>query len=129
MKPYLAIGSFLLIPLCACTPLAPIQAGATAAVMVEDYTEDPEQDAQEQSLLEGIDDVLSGPMNMLNAGIAANAAFFWSIGDMIWGDEVNYKKRHETMSRYFPVVLSSPATPDRQLLPSEMPGSPFALKP
>ena len=111
----------------ACTPLAPIQMGTTAAVMVEDYTEDPDEDDREQSLLEGIDDVFSGPMNMLNAGLAANLAFFWSIGDMFWGDEVNYTKRHETMSRYFPVVLSSPATTDRQLLPSEMPGSPFAL--
>lgn len=112
----------------ACTPLAPLQYGATAAVMLEDYTEDPDQDAQEQSLLEGIDDVLSGPMNILNAGIAANGAFFWSVGDLLVGNDVDYKKRHATTSRYFPVILSSPSTPPRQLLPSEMPGSPFAMK-
>lgn len=98
------------------------------AVLVEDLTEDPEQDAQEQSLLEGIDDVLSGPMNILKAGLAADLAFFWSLGDLLSGNAVDYKKRHATMSEYFPVTLSSPATPSRQLLPSEMPGSPFAMK-
>ncbi|MDE3043150.1 MAG: hypothetical protein KGJ82_21630 [Nitrospirota bacterium] len=112
----------------ACTPLAPIQAGTSTAVMVEDLTEDPEQDAKEQSLLEGIDDVLSGPMNILKAGLAADLAFFWSLGDLLSGNDVDYKKRHATMSGYVPVTLSSPATPPRQLLPSEMPGSPFAMK-
>lgn len=96
--------------------------------MIEDLIEDPEQDAQQQSLLEGIDDVLSGPRNMLNAGMAANLAFFWSVGDLLVGNEVAYKKRYATMSEYFPVSLSSPSTPPRQLLPSEMPGSPFAMK-
>jgi len=121
---------FILLALIAtaCTPLTPIQAGTSAAVMVEDLTEDPEQDDQEQTLLEGIDDVFSGPRNMMNAGLAANLAFFWSVGDLLVGNEVNYRKRHEAMSKYFPVTLSSPSTPPRQLLPSEMPGSPFAMK-
>ena len=104
-----------------------MQAGVSAAVMIEDLTEDPEQDAQEQTLLEGIDDVLSGPRNMLNAGMAANLAFIWSVGDLLVGYDVNYKKRHEVLSRYFPVTLSSPSMPPRQLLPSEMEGSPFAM--
>jgi hypothetical protein len=95
---------------------------------VEDLTEDPEQDAQEQSLLEGIDNVLAGPMNILQAGLAADLAFFWSLGDLFTGNDVDYKKRHATMSEYFPVTFSSPSTPPRQLLPSEMPGSPFAMK-
>lgn len=124
----------LIILACACavsgcyTPLTPIQAGSSTAVMIEDLTEDPEQDAQEQSLLEGMDDVLSGPMNMLKAGLAADLAFFWSLGDLFSGNDVNYKKRYATMSEYVPVTLSSPSTPPRQLLPSEMPGSPFAMK-
>ena len=95
---------------------------------MEDLTEDPEQDAQEQSLLEGIDNVLAGPMNILQAGLAADLAFFWSLGDLFTGNDVDYKKRHATMSEYFPVTFSSPSTPPRQLLPSEMPGSPFAMK-
>ena len=84
----------ILICVCAfsaCTPLTPIQSGTSAAVMLEDLTEDPEQDAQEQTLLEGIDDVLSGPMNMLKAGLAANLAFFWSLGDLFTGNDVDYK--------------------------------------
>ena len=125
MLPIIAIG--LALTLSACTPLAPIQAGAYAAVMAENYMEDPDKDEEEQSILEGIDDVLSGPMNMLNSGISANLAFFWSVGDLVVGNDVDYKKRHATMSKYFPVVLSSPTMPERQLLPSEMSGSPFAM--
>ena len=123
-----AIGCCALFLIGACTPLIPIQSGVSAAVMVENWGEDPDQDEEEQSLLEGVDDVLSGPANMLNAGIAANLAFFWSVGDLLVGNDVDYKKRHAIMSRYFPVTLSSPSTPPRQLLPSEMPGSPFAMK-
>lgn len=81
--------------------------------MVEDLTEDPEQDANEQTLLEGIDDIFSAPMNMLKAGLAADLAFFWSLGDLFTGNDVDYKKRHATISGYFPVTLSSPSLPPR----------------
>lgn len=118
----------LLVSMSACTPFSAIQAGTSAAVTVEDLLEDPAQDAKEQTLLEGISDVFSGPMNMLNAGLAADLAFFWSLGDLLVGNDVNFNKRVATTSGYFPVVLASPTTPPRQLLPSEMPGSPFALK-
>lgn len=128
MKLYCAIGSCALFLIAACTPLVPIQLGTSAAVMAEDLTENQDQDEEEQSLLEGIDDVLSGPANILNAGIAANLAFFWSLWDMISGNDVDYRRRHAIMSRYFPVTLSSTSPPPRQLLPSEMPGSPFAMR-
>ena len=85
MLPIIAIG--LALTLSACTPLAPIQAGAYADVMADNYMEDPDKDEEEQSILEGIDDVLSGPMNMLNSGISANLAFFWSVGDLVVGNE------------------------------------------
>jgi hypothetical protein len=112
----------------ACTPLFPIQAGTSAAVMLEDMTEDPAQDAKEQTLLEGIDDIFSAPMNMLKTCLAADLTFFWSLGDLFTGNDVDYKKRHATVSEYLPVTISSPVEPPRQLLPSEMPGSPFAMK-
>lgn len=127
MKLYCVVGSCVLFLISACTPLAPIQSGTSAAVMFEDLTEDPAQDAQEQSLLEGIDDIFSGPMNMLKAGIVANVAFFWSLGDLLVGNDVDFNKRAATMSQYFPLTLSSPSVAPRQLTPSEMPGSPFAM--
>lgn len=122
----LLLSVLVLMP--ACTPLTPIQASVSAAVTVEDLLEDPVQDAKEQTLLEGISDVLSAPVNMLNTGLTANIAFFWSLGDLLVGNDVNFNKRAATMSGYFPVTIASPVTPPRQLLPSEMPGSPFALK-
>lgn len=121
------LATALLLSLVACTPLSAIQAGTSAAVQIEDLLEDSEQDAKEQTLLEGINDALSGPRNMLNAGLAANTAFFWSLGDLLVGNDVDFKKRVATTSEYFPVTLSSPSVAPRQLLPSEMPGSPFAM--
>ncbi len=130
MRPAIYLMALIIVTaiMSACTPFSAIQAGTSAAVIVEDLLEDPAQDAKEQTLLEGISDVFSGPMNMLHAGLAANTAFFWSLGDLLVGNDVNFNKRVATMSGYFPVVLASPAMPTRQLLPSEMPGSPFALK-
>jgi hypothetical protein len=119
-----------LIALAGCTtPFPPIQAGTTAAVMVEDQFEDPEQDAQDTTFFEFLDDLFSAPMNMMKMGLTAQAAFFGSLGDMFVGNDVNFTKRVQTVGKYLPVTYSSPPpAPPRQLLPSEMPGSPFAMK-
>ncbi|MDO8357305.1 MAG: hypothetical protein Q7U76_13020 [Nitrospirota bacterium] len=97
-----------------CTPLSPIQAGVSTAVMLEDMTEDPDEDAKESTFLEWADDVLSFPKNTVVLFVRSTVAFFWSMGDAMGGSSVTLATREATVNDYLPVTWSSSPLPFEQ---------------
>jgi hypothetical protein len=83
--PFMLIGSLV-----ACVrtpgPLGPLSMVTGAAVVIEDFLEDPACDAVETSILEMVHDVLSAPWNGLWQLVAFEGSLWWGLGDAVAGN-------------------------------------------
>jgi hypothetical protein len=88
------------------TVALPVTAPVGAAVLIEDYFEDPACDAQETSVIEMISDVLSAPWNVLWQLVAFEGSVGWTILDSISGKPLNPESRYTDILAWTPARWS-----------------------
>lgn len=106
--------------LAAPTPLAPAQAAANAAVLIEDLFEDPDQDARESSPLELLADLVSAPAHLFSTGLAVQITTLWSVGEWLFGSDPHPQARYTTVTDWIGPRWAS-APPAEPSAPSPTP--------
>jgi hypothetical protein len=114
MKSMAVIVASLILAGCSCwstmnpTLLMPAQAAFNAAVLFEDYLEDPECDGSEASILKVASDVLNTPNTLLSVSVAYSLTITWTLLDGLTGNRPDPDKRFFEIRQWIPFGYAQP---------------------